>query len=43
MELKRRNDKDITNQWQNRKYFIFYLHPSKGPRPRDDMRRRRNI
>jgi hypothetical protein len=21
------------NQWQNLKYFIFYLHPSGGPRP----------
>jgi hypothetical protein len=33
-ELKRRNDKDITNKWQNSEYFIFYLHPSEGPRPR---------
>jgi hypothetical protein len=33
MKLKRRNDKDITNQWQNCKYFIFSLYPSEGPQP----------
>ena len=28
MELKRRNDRDIMNQWQFCNYLVFFLHPS---------------
>jgi hypothetical protein len=38
-ELKRKNNKDITNRWQNRKYLIFYLHPSPHVKLREKERR----